>query len=152
MSEQTLSGPWSLDDIRVFLAQARIPARIAGIAPSGWPMVLSLWFLPEINVIWCASTQTAKIVSLIEANGRCGFEVASEKMPYRGVRGQARATLHPDRGKAVLQSLVDRYLGDSKSSLAHWLLSRADNEVAIRLEVLRYHSWDFSNRMAEESR
>ena len=81
MSEQTLSGPWSLDDIRVFLAQARIPARIAGIAPSGWPMVLSLWFLPEINVIWCASTQTAKIVSLIEANGRCGFEVASEKMP-----------------------------------------------------------------------
>jgi len=72
-------------------------------------------------------------------------------MPYRGVRGQARATIHPDRSTIVLQSLIDRYLENRESPLAKWLLSRADNEVAIKLEILRYQSWDFSNRMANET-
>jgi hypothetical protein len=151
MSEQTLIGPWDLDAIRAYLHEARIPVRLAGVASSGWPVVLSLWFLPEFDAIWCATARTAKIVSLLEADGRCGFEVASEEMPYRGVRGQARATIHPDRSTIVLQSLIDRYLENRESPLAKWLLSRADNEVAIKLEILRYQSWDFSNRMANET-
>lgn len=151
MSEQTLSGPWGLDAIRAYLHQARIPVRLAGVAPSGWPVVLSLWFLPESDAIWCSTACTAKIVSLIESNEKCGFEIASEEMPYRGVRGRARATIDPDRGKLVLQSLIDRYLENSKSPLARRLLSRADNEVAIKLEILRYQSWDFSTRMVDEA-
>ena len=67
--------------------------------------------------------------------------------PYRGVRGQGRAHLLPEAGAARLEVLLDRYLGDRESNLARWLLSRAEDEVAIRIEPSWLTAWDFSARM-----
>jgi hypothetical protein len=47
----------------------------------------------------------------------------------------------------VLPLLVQRYLGDGSSQLGDWLMSRLDDEVAIRIENLTVTSWDFSERM-----
>ena len=83
----------------------------------------------------------------LRADARCGFEVAGDVPPYRGVRGYGRARLVPERGEAVLRALVLRYLGSDEGSLARWLLSRAAREVAVRIEPQRFLSWDYSERM-----
>ena len=60
------------------------------------------------------------------------------------------ARLGKVRGEEILCRLLDRYLGSRETPLARWLLSRASQEVAIRIEPERLTSWDFSRRMRNE--
>ena len=115
-------GPWSEDQIEAFLATTRVPMRIACNGASGFPVLVSLWFTPLDGTLWCATQKSASVVSHLQRDGRCAFEVAEESSPYRGVRGQAIASLEDDRAESVLRLLIERYLGDSNSKLASWLL------------------------------
>ena len=82
----------------------------------------------------------------MRANG-IGFEIAGDTPPYFGVRGTGRAQLLPSDAATVLPQLIDKYLGDQTVPLAKWLLSRLDEEVAIRIDSLTLTSWDYSSRM-----
>jgi len=151
MTAPRRTGPWSPDEIATFLDAQRIPLRLACRTTSGWPLVASHWFLRRDGALWCATQADAKIVRYLAAEPRCGFEVAPDGMPYRGVRGQGRAAIDPADGPAVLRELVRRYLGDESSGFARWLLGRSATEVAIRIEPVRMRSWDFSRRMGRGS-
>ena len=143
------SGPWTSAEAQSFLSATTIPLRLSTVSPSGFPIVVSLWFASDENVIWCATSKVAKVVRFLTANEKCGFEVAADQPPYRGIRGQARATILPERGQEILVRLIDRYLENREERLARWLLSRADGEVAIRLDPIRIQSWDYTPRMAK---
>lgn len=108
----------------------------------------SLWYLYDDGVLWCATQKKAAVVSFLKSEPNCGFEVAPEAMPYRGVRGQGLASLSVEHGAAVLQSLIERYLGDQESDFARWLLARAADEVAIKITPAFFTSWDFTRRMS----
>lgn len=142
------AAPW----VHAYLAAARIPLRLACVSRSGWPSIASLWYLPEDGLLWCATPARAHVARLLEREPRCGFEVAENEAPYRGVRGRGRARLEPERGDEILRKLVRRYLGSEKTPFARWLLSRGEPELAIGIEVERMTSWDFTRRMtaAEE--
>jgi nitroimidazol reductase NimA-like FMN-containing flavoprotein (pyridoxamine 5'-phosphate oxidase superfamily) len=140
-------GPWSVDRISRHLDESTIPIRLACRNPAGFPLVVSLWYLWREEALWCAIRPESALVRFLRADARCGFEVAGDVPPYRGVRGYGRARLVPERGEAVLRALVLRYLGSDEGSLARWLLSRAAREVAVRIEPQRFLSWDYSERM-----
>ena len=142
-------GPWRLAECQRFLEAARVPLRIACNGASGTPVLASLWFVPIDGQLWCATQRGARIVEHLERDGRCAFEVAIDQPPYRGVRGQGAATLHPDRGEPVLRRLIERYLGGSESAFAHWLLARARDEVAVAIAPRSLVSWDFGSRMGD---
>lgn len=141
------AAPW----VAAYLEAARIPLRLACASSSGWPCVLSLWYLPEDGRLWCATPARARVVRWLEREPRCGFEVAENDAPYRGVRGQGRARLDPARGDEILRKLLRRYLGGEDAPLARRLLARGEPELAIGIEVERLTSWDFTRRMTEES-
>lgn len=84
---------------------------------------------------------------MLADDSRCAFEIAGEKPPYRGVRGQGEATLHPERGAKILATLLDRYEISRKGRLGAWLMSRSADEVAIRIDPTWIGSWDFTERM-----
>jgi hypothetical protein len=140
-------GPWSRGEIDHFLAGTLIPARLAVNGASGHPVLASLWFVPQGDRLWCATQRSSSIVSSLARDPRCAFEVAPESRPYHGVRGQARATLHDERGEEILRLLIARYLGDASSRFARWLLGRAHSETAISLEPNTLISWDYRERM-----
>jgi hypothetical protein len=139
--------PW----VAGYLAEQRIPLRLACASRSGAPALVSLWYLPEGGVLWCATPARARVVRWLEAEPRCGFEVSGNEMPYRGVRGRGRARIDAARGDEMLRRLVHRYLGRDDTPFARWLLSRDEPEVAIAVEIERLSSWDFSARMEARS-
>ena len=142
-----IRGPWTRAQLDQFLRESAIPLRLACNGSSGHPILGSFWFRPHEGRLWCATQRNARIVSRLTSDPRCAFEVASEVLPYRGVRGQGVATLRDDLGEATLRALLPRYLDDPDSEFARWLLSRAKNETAIAIEPRSVLTWDFAARM-----
>lgn len=138
----------SNDQVDGYLREAVIPLRLACLDAGGAPLVLSLWFLWREGAFWCATASHARVVGHLRRSPRCGFEVARDAPPYRGIRGQAHATLVPESGGEILEALVDRYLGTRDSRFARWLLARREDEVAIRIVPTHRSTWDFTRRMS----
>lgn len=149
MSSLRLKGPWELPEVEAFLAETVIPMRLSTVTASGWPVVLSLWFIYENGKLHCASRPSARIVELLRGEPRCGFEVARDTPPYFGVRGQGHATLNQENGERLLPRLIERYLGGGDSKLRDGLLANAADEVCIEIEPARIMSWDFRDRMSD---
>lgn len=142
-------GPWSPERIERFLEAFRAPVRIACNGASGHPVLASLWFVPLEGRLWCATQRTASVVSHLARDPRCAFEISVESPPYCGVRGQALATLHEDRGEEILRTLIERYVGDSSSRLPALLLARVEHETSIAIEPQTLVSWDYRERMGD---
>ena len=144
-----LSGPWDRARVQRFLAETRIPMRLAANTDTGFPIVLSLWFLAEEDELFAVVHRDARIAKRLEADPRCAFEIAPDEPPYRGVRGQATARLDPGGAAALLERLLERYLSSTDSSLGRFLLARAEEELIVRLQPNWMASWDYSKRMED---
>lgn len=121
--------------------------RLAANTDSGFPVVLSLWFLPDGDDLLAAVHRDSRIANRLAADRRCAFEIAPNEPPYRGVRGQGNATMSPTGAAELLERLLDRYLGSSDSRLGRFLLARAKEELVVRVRPVRLSSWDYSDRM-----
>jgi len=130
-----------------YLAAARIPLRLACNGGNGFPLVASHWFEYRDGAFYLAIHQNSRVASLLDQNPLCGFEIAADTIPYRGVRGQGTVTLSRQGAAAQLDTLIMRYLGKRESRLAQWLLGRADEEYVVRIAPSWITSWDFSERM-----
>lgn len=144
-----VTGAWSRAEAESFLAETTVPVRIACRTPAGGLWMLSLWFLPEDGDLWCATSATADVVGYLEHDDDVAFEVSTNEVPYRGVRGAGTATVEPDPDKSLLRELLERYLGGTESALADRLLAPGREEVRIRIDADRWYTWDFSERMRD---
>ena len=144
------SGPWDADQVQEYLVDAVIPVRLA--SAGSYPLVQSLWFLPDAEGLWCATQDDSVLVRRLTRDDRVGFEVSADAPPYRGVRGTGHARIDRAAAAEVLPRLVARYQGGQDTPLARWLLSRIDTEVAVRLTGLTVTSWDYTPRMQPEER
>ena len=136
------------DSVKGYLRQTKIPLRLSTVTASGWPLILSLWYLYDDGALYCATPQHARAAAYLALEPRCAFEVAADEPPYCGIRGQALATIDADRGVEILERLLIRYLGGTDNPLGQGLLKRPTPEVAIRLEPQNIFTWNFSDRMA----
>jgi hypothetical protein len=146
-----LRGPWTAAEASTFLRESVIPLRLSSSGGDDFPAIATQWFLAEEGELLCATQRNSHIASLIRRDPRCAFEISSELLPYRGIRGRATASLDDLRGAAVLDRLIDRYLGQTRRHLATWLKARSDNETAIVIEPIAVSCWDFSHRMGSET-
>ncbi len=142
-----LKGPWDQGQINGFLQETRFPLRLACLGADGCPRVVSVWYAFDGDVFHCVSHRSSQLVGWLDKDGRVGFEVGPNEPPYFGVRGQGEASLSPDENARVLRQMLQRYLGGEESSLAQWLLSRADGEMLITVRPSRLFSWDYRDRM-----
>lgn len=116
-----------------------------------FPLICSVWFEYEAGRIVCVSHKDSKLARLLQKEQRCGFEIAPNEPPYRGVRGKANIVVEKEGVESRLTRLIERYLGDTNQSLANWLLSRVVDEYAFILEPAWVTSWDYGNRMENSS-
>jgi hypothetical protein len=123
--------------------------RLAANTDSGFPVVLSLWFLTEGDEIVGAVHRDSRIAQRLRVDPRCAFEIAPNEPPYFGARGQATASLESDGARELLQRLLLRYVGTTDSKLGRFLLGRADEELVVRLKPEWIGSWDYTDRMEQ---
>ena len=143
------NSSWSSEQIVDYLGRARIPIRVACNGDNGFPLVCSLWFVWRDDALWCVTHEDAHLLQLLQHDNKCAFEIADNTSPYKGVRGQALAEFDRQAAKFLLPQLIERYLNDTQSKLAKWLLGRIDEEVAIRLPPEWIVAWDYSDRMQD---
>jgi hypothetical protein len=141
------ASAWSPHQVEAYLRTYVAPLRLAVQTEAGFPLICSLWFLYEDGRLWCATKRDAKVARCLARDPRCAFELAPNEPPYRGVRGQGRASLSSEGAVELLGRLIDRYLGDRDSDLARWLLRESASEVAIAIEAEQVTSWDYTERM-----
>ena len=149
MDVASLRGPYSPAEIDDFLDGAVIPMRLATVGPTGWPLVVSLWFLRHGDEILAATRPTSTLVAFLNQEPRCGFEIAGDDPPYKGVRGRAEVILDDHARGPVLELLLNKYLGGTSSPLARKLMADAADEVCLRLRPRSLVSWDYSARMSD---
>ena len=143
-----IRGPWTATMIETYLDSSKIPLRIAVSRTLGPPIVLSVWFVRSGDELIGATRPTSTLIKCLERSPECGFEVASDTPPYRGVRGSAGVLLDREKGSEVLDHLLIRYLGSTETPLSEKLRMASKDEVAFRLQPSLLVSWDYSNRMA----
>jgi nitroimidazol reductase NimA-like FMN-containing flavoprotein (pyridoxamine 5'-phosphate oxidase superfamily) len=143
------TSAFSHDQMVDYLLTTEIPLRLACNGGNGFPLVASHWFEYRDGALLLAIHQGARVATLLEQNPLCGFEIAADTMPYRGVRGQGTAILTRVDAGEQLERLICRYMGATDSPLARWLLSRADEEYLVKITPSWLASWDFSERMSQ---
>ena len=163
-----VTGPWSTSEIDAFLLETRVPVRLGCRTPAGHPWMLSLWYawgdgdaVDEAGdaepspaddgprEVLCATSANADVVEFLRNEPEVSFEISTNELPYRGVRGRGTAEIEPDTDLRLLRFLLERYVGGADNDLAEHLLSPDREEVRIRVTPERLHSWDFSARMAD---
>ncbi len=144
-------GTWSESEVERFLREATIPIRIATRRPddSLWPV--TLWYRYRNGVLECATGANSNLVRFLRHDPEIGFDISTNDVPYRGIRGTGTAEITADSDKAVLRDLLERYLGGTDSPLARWLLADDREEVRIEIEPREIYSWDYASRMGEGS-
>jgi hypothetical protein len=130
------------------LPDSKIPIRIAFIKSNGVPSVISLWFEQIDGKIYCATKKSAKIVSYLKNNPACGFEIATDKPPYKGIRGEGIVKI-TDNGNEILDILINKYLGDKESTLSKYLKTNSNTEVTIEITPQKIFNYDYSKRMKD---
>jgi nitroimidazol reductase NimA-like FMN-containing flavoprotein (pyridoxamine 5'-phosphate oxidase superfamily) len=134
-----------------FLIDSDIPVRLSCVSSSNWPIVISLWYVYKNEKLFCATQNTSKIISYLKHSPKCGFEIAGDRFPYRGVRGYGIASILPDKGEDILRMLLEKYFkGKETSALYKLLLSEKhlQNEVAIEIMPFRTFEWNYKRRMS----
>ena len=142
-------GAWDEPAVATFLEETTVPVRLATHRPDESLWMVALWFRYRDGALECATGADADVVKYLRNNAEVAFDISTNEPPYRGVRGNGSATLSPDRDKAVLRALVERYLGGTDSSLAARLLDDDRDEVRIRIHPRSVYSWDYTERMRD---
>ncbi|HZC50355.1 MAG TPA: pyridoxamine 5'-phosphate oxidase family protein [Nitrososphaeraceae archaeon] len=138
------------------LTNSKIPIRLACMSISDWPIVVSLWYTYLNEKVYCATQNTAKVVKYLKKNPKCGFEIAGDSFPYRGVRGYGKASIVENKGEEILRMLIQKYLMGKETTISSLklyklLLSKEhlQNEVAIEIIPAAMFKWDYKKRMID---
>ena len=135
------------EEIDKFIPDSKIPIRIAFMKSKDLPAVISLWYVCNDGKIYCAAQKTAKIVSYLQKNPLCGFEIAADKPPYKGIRGEGTVQISSETGEYALELLMKKYLGEKESTLSKFLRDNSKTEVAIEITPQKIFHYDYSKRM-----
>lgn len=136
-------------NVNEYLMKSLIPIRIACLNTQGYPITISMWYVYLQERIYCATRRNSKIIGFLSKNPKCGFEVATDLPPYRGVRGWGFARLDEVMGKEILDILIRKYLRDQESTLANFLRKRNKDEIAIEIVPASIFSYDYTDRMKD---
>ena len=141
-------GAWSGTEVERFLQENRIPLRLSFESRNG-PIIVPLWFEYRDSRMVSCSPEESTLVKSLKARPAVAFDVSTNDLPYRGVRGRGRAACTTATDNAQLETLLTKYLGGTDGQLAQWLLNRSGRESIIIIEPEWLTSWDFSERMQD---
>ena len=148
MDNLSKKSAWSQQELQDFLVSTKIPIRIS-VLDDEYPLICSVWFEYADSKLIIVSHEESKLAKTLLRQRKCGFEIATNDPPYRGVRGKANVDAELGGSEDTLRRVIQRYLGETNQKLASWLLSRVEHEVKFTLHPTWVTSWDYGERMEQ---
>ena len=146
MDNLSKKSAWNQQELQDFLVFSRIPIRIS-VLDDEYPLICSVWFEYLDGKLIIVSHEDSKLAKTLLLRRKCGFEIATNDPPYKGVRGKADVVAETGGSEDTLRRVIQRYLGGTSQKLALWLLSRVEHETKFTLHPTWVTSWDYGERM-----
>ena len=148
MDNLSRKSAWNQTQLKEFLVSSKIPIRVS-VLDGEYPLICSVWFEYLDGKLVIVSHRGSKLAKTLVSQRKCGFEIASNNPPYRGVRGKADVLYELGNSEGTLRRIIRRYLGETNQGLASWLLSRVKDEMKFTLHPKWVTSWDYGERMEQ---
>jgi nitroimidazol reductase NimA-like FMN-containing flavoprotein (pyridoxamine 5'-phosphate oxidase superfamily) len=142
-------------ELAEFLAGART-ARVASVAPDGWPHAIPLWFVWHQGTLHVNTTRGNRTVRNLEADPRAAITIDDGER-YDELRGAVlRGRMAEASGDmdAVTEAFGAKYFGGNRPHFTQWR-----NRFFLAMEPEHISSWDFrkipaalAQRQAERDR
>ncbi len=142
----------SESQVNEFLTDSKLNLLLGTIDKDGEPNIHPVWFLYENGRLYVETGKTTKKAQNIRNSNKktVYFCIDDEKVPYKGVRGKALATIIEDDVSKMLpiaEKIMVKYTGDLENKVAKFLLDGVKNgsSVLLELEPKYFATWDHSN-------
>ena len=138
----------SYDEIQQFLANGKIPMRLATIGGDGGPVIYPVWYHYANDRLYLFSRKNTKKMEDIERDSTVYFSIDTETFPNKGVKGKgtARMISDPNEGVPLVERMLEKYLGDTKSSYPKAMIEsvRKGSDVVVEIRPHYYTVWDYT--------
>ncbi|MFB5607618.1 MAG: pyridoxamine 5'-phosphate oxidase family protein [Candidatus Nitrosomaritimum yanchengensis] len=139
----------SESQVNEFLENSKLNLLLGTIDSKGDPNVHPVWYFYENGKLYVETGKTAKKAQNIRNKSAVYFCIDDEKIPYKGVRGKASATILEDIPKIlpIAEKIMIKYTGDLENKVAKFLLDgvKSGSSVLLELEPKYYATWDHSD-------
>ena len=147
-SEPSLGSSMTEEEIRNFLSNGKLFARIGTIDKNGDPNVHPVWYYFDNEKIYFETGKDARKAQNIKKNNKMYFCIDDDTAPYKGVRGKATATIIQDvnRSLPLLEKLLIKYTGSLVNKMAKLLINSVKSGESIVIEITPqfFATWDHS--------
>jgi general stress protein 26 len=126
-------------ELAEFLAGART-ARVASVAPDGWPHAIPLWFVWHQGTLYVNTTRGNRTVRNLEADPRAAITIDDGER-YDELRGAVLRGRMAEAGgdmDAVTEAFGAKYFGGNRPHFTQWR-----NRFFLAMEPEHISSWDF---------
>jgi len=141
----------SHDEIQQFLADGKIPLRLATIGGDGSPVIYPVWYHYAKDRLYLFSRKNARKMEDIVRNNTVYFSIDTETFPNKGVKGKGTAKMisDPSEGVPVVERMLEKYLGDTKSSYRKAMIEsvRKGSAVVVEIRPHYYTVWDYAESL-----
>ena len=131
-----------------FLANSKLNLLLGTIDKNGEPNIHPVWYLYKKGKLYIETAKNAKKAQNVQNNSTVYFCIDDEKIPYRGVRGKASASIIDDISKMlpIAEKIMIKYTGSLENKVAKFLLDGVKNgsSVLLELEPKYLATWDHS--------
>ena len=124
-------------EINDFLFSGKMNLFFGTIDEKNHPNIHPVWYIYENKKFYIATEKNSKKIKNIKQNKSVYFAIASEEIPFKGVRGKGVAKIIGDtefNGK-IVKKIISKYLGDFENHLAKEIVEEIKNGTEIVIEI-----------------
>lgn len=147
-SEPGLGSSMTEDEVRDFLSNSKLFARLGTIDEKGDPNVHPVWYYFDNGRIYFETGKNSKKVRNIRNRNNIYFCIDETNLPYKGVRGKGTAIISEDisRNVSIAEKIMIKYTGSLDNNMAQFLMNFIKSGESIIIEIIPhfYATWDHS--------
>lgn len=145
-SEPGLGSSMTEDEVRDFLSNSKLFARLGTIDEKGDPNVHPVWYYFDNGRIYFETGKNSKKVRNIRNRNNIYFCIDETNLPYKGVRGKGTAIISEDisRNVSIAEKIMIKYTGSLDNNMAQFLMNFIKSGESIIIEIIPhfYATWD----------
>jgi PPOX class probable F420-dependent enzyme len=128
------------DELRSFLTETKIFAKIGTIGEDGWPNVNPAWYEYDGESFWLVTKELAAFCQNMRRDPRVTICIDNPETPYRRVMVRGRAEVVDEDWVELARGMVLRYLG--QGGMDYFEATLHLPRILVRIRPERITSWD----------